>query len=529
MRRLRRAQQRDAQERKIFKRQAVAAGAAAVITLGTGFALNKGIAANVLDKHQLPIKQDADTDLLADREELAIGYLAFNGDQNRNGIPDGVELAKCYAALIARLPWKEDITHGDETYKWHTPQFGLETCDICGQTVNMGPAGIVNPKLGMEVDCPLIALHYMEHGSFSYAGDVHNARVDVAALSQALQLRLACGPDEHQFCIAQDADGDSLSDREELAIGYLAFNGDQNRNGIYDGAELAKRCAALINALPEFEPWPPPPTTNEIHKIGYYMGGLETCYVCGKTVNMGFLEIVNPKVDLTVLVGFLDLHYMEQGSFGYAGSLYKGRTDVPLLMRVLGLRFPQEPDEHQLLAAGDDLDGDLLTDNEELAAGYNLYNADQDNNLVPDGIELANQCAEIIEALPVYEPNAPGVEELYKASFMQRGIELCEICGHSANMGYWQVINPKLGLSIEVPDIVCHYMRHGSFSYWGDRHGKGRIDVALLAKILEMPRRCGDLGTIFAPADLNQDCKTDLADLAKLAEKWLNSTEPNPQ
>jgi len=377
MRRLRRAQQRHARERKIFKRQAVAAGAAAVITLGAGFALNKCIAANVPDKHQLPLKQDIDGDLLADGEELAIGYKPFVADQNRNGTLDGMELATRCAAIIAQLPWQAEAAPG-ATYKWHTAQKGIETCDICGETVNMGPAGIVNPKLGLNVDCPLIALHYMEHGSFSYAGDVHT-----------------------------------------------------------------------------------------------------------------------------------------------------GRIDIPTLMRTLELRFPGEPDEHLLPVSENDLDGDLLTDNEELAAGYNLYDADQDNDLTPDGIELAKQCADVIEALPVYEPNAPGVNELYKANFMQRGIELCEICGHSANMGYWQVINPKLGLSVEVPDIVCHYMQHGSFSYWGDRHGKGRIDVALLAKILEMPRQCGDLGTILAPADLNQDCKIDLADLAKLAERWLDGTEPN--
>jgi hypothetical protein len=379
MRRLRRAQQRHVRERKIFKRRAVAAGTAAAITLGAGFAVNKAAAANVPDKHQLVVKQDADADLLADREELAIGYRPYDGDQNRNATLDGLELATRCAAIIAQLPWQADAAPG-ATYRWHTAQKGIETCDICGETVNMGPAGIVNPKLGLNVDCPLIALHYMEHGSFSFASNVHT-----------------------------------------------------------------------------------------------------------------------------------------------------GRIDIPTLMRALEVRFPGEPDEHQLPVAGDDLDGDLLTDNEELAAGYNLYDADQDNNLVPDGIELAKQCAEVMETLPVHEPNAPGVDELYKASFMQRGIELCEICGHSANMGYWQVINPNLGLSLDVPDIVCHYMQHGSFSYWGDRHGKGRIDVALLARILEMPRRCGDLGTIFAPSDMNQDCKTDLADLAKLAERWLDSTEPNPR
>jgi len=379
MRRLKRAQQRDAGERKIFKRRAVAAGTAAVITLGAGFALNKGIAAYVPDKHQLPVKQDIDGDLLADREEFAIGYSPFLADQNRNGTLDGLELATRCAEIIAQLPWQADAAPG-ATCKWHAPQFGLETCEICGQTVNMGPAGIANPKLGLNIDCPLIALHYMEHGSFSHAGNVHT-----------------------------------------------------------------------------------------------------------------------------------------------------GRIDVPALMRALELRFPEEPDKHQLPVAGDDLDGDLLTDNEELAAAHNLYDADQDNDLTPDGIELAKQCAEVMDALPVYEPNTPGLTKPYKVSFMLRGLEFCDICGESANMGYWQVVNPTLGLSLDVPDIVCHYMRHGSFSYAGNLHGKGRTDVALLAKILEMPRRCGDLGTIFAPADLNQDCKIDLADLAKLAQKWLDCTEPNPR
>jgi hypothetical protein len=111
---------------------------------------------------------------------------------------------------------------------------------------------------------------------------------------------------------------------------------------------------------------------------------------------------------------------MEHGSFNYAGDIQRGRIDVPALMRALELRFPGEPDEHQLPVSANDLDGDLLTDNEELAAAHNLYDADQDKDLTPDGIELATQCAQVIEALPVHEPNEPGVGELYKASFMQR-------------------------------------------------------------------------------------------------------------
>ena len=111
---------------------------------------------------------------------------------------------------------------------------------------------------------------------------------------------------------------------------------------------------------------------------------------------------------------------------------------------------------------------------------------------------------------------------------MQRGLEHCDICGATVNMGYWKIENSRLGLSINVSEIELHYMRHGSFSYAGDVHGKGRLDLALLVKILEMPQRCGDLGTIFSPADANKDCRVDLDDLTELIEQWLKYSELYP-
>jgi hypothetical protein len=178
-----------------------------------------------------------------------------------------------------------------------------------------------------------------------------------------------------------------------------------------------------------------------------------------------------------------------------------------------------------LAVDGTDLDGDLLANTEELAAGYNLYDADQDDDLTADGIELAGQCARAIDSLPVFDPNGPEIHALYKVSFMQRGLENCDICGVTVNMGYWQVRNLKLGLSIDVPVLSLHYMGHGSFSYAGDVHGKGRMDVALLVKILEMPRRCGDLGTIYLPSDVNKDCRVDAADFLELVERWLEDAD----
>lgn len=372
MRKLRRAYQRNAAKRNTFKKQAIAAGTAAAITFATGLALNKALAVD----HQLPVTQDADADLLANKEELAIGYHVLGLDQNRNDILDGVELAKRCAAIIDQLPWQEQALPG-QTYKWCSIVWGVETCDVCGETVNMGPAGIVNPQLGLSVDCPLIAIHYMEHGSFSYAGNVHNDRLD-----------------------------------------------------------------------------------------------------------------------------------------------------VPTLLRALELRYPYDPNEHQLPLHTDDLDGDLLDDAEELSASYNLYDDDQDNDLTPDGIELAKQCAEVIDELPLVDPNDPPPDELYKVEHRLRGLETCDICSSTVNMGTIEIINPQLALTIEFPFLSAHYMSHGSFSYSGDIH-IGRVNVPLLVRVLEMPRSCGHLGTIYLPPDLNEDCIVNFKDVAGVADKWLQCTDPN--
>jgi len=255
MRRLRRkAQQRHIREHSKFKRRAISAGAAVAITLGTAAITNKAFAADPPDLHQLPVSQDADTDLLADTEEAALAYLAFNPDQNRNGTADGIELARLCAADINDLPWGNQA-EPNETYKWWAPQFGVETCDICGATLVMGPGGVVNPQLGISVQFPfLMTLHYMEHGSFSYAAHYSEApvkgRADVAALLKALDLRLPYEPNDHQLPVPCDADEDLLANKEETAIGYQLFNPDQNHNQILDGVELAKRCCEVVKGLP---------------------------------------------------------------------------------------------------------------------------------------------------------------------------------------------------------------------------------------------------------------------------------------
>jgi len=216
-------------------------------------------------------------------------------------------------------------------------------------------------------------------------------------------------PDPHQLTVKCDADADLLANREEIAIGYNVFRADQNRNAIRDGVELARYCCEVVNELPVY---PPGPLPDNIYRILHALDGLEQCEVCGKWIHMGGWEIINRKLNLRYpdlndpmersFLPDLALHYMEHGSFDCLGSRHKGRVNIQRLLRVLELRFPYDPNEHQLPVDGNDLDKDLLTDNEELSSGWNLYDADQNNNLTPDGPERAGRCAEIIDALPVY-------------------------------------------------------------------------------------------------------------------------------
>ena len=343
--------------------------------------------------------------------------------------------------------------------------------------------------------------------------------------------------DGHQQSISWDADTDLLAGAEEVGIGYQPFTPDQNQNAIPDGVELAQRCAAVINELYTYFPGTMMPIPNTTHRVRHAMFGVERCDICGQEVNMGGSEIVNPILELRypdpndplngTFLPDLAVHYMEHGSFDCFGDVHRGRTDVARLLRVLELRYPFDPNEHQLPVGGDDLDGDLLKDTEELAAGYDLYDADQDDDLILDGIELARQCEQAIDTLPVFDPNGPEIHALCKESFLQRGLEYCGVCGTSVNMGYWRIKNLKLDLSIDVPELILHSMQHGSFSYAGDVHGKGRLDVAKLVMILEMPRRCGDLGTIYLPTDVNRDCKVDSADFLEFVERWLQDAEPD--
>jgi len=344
--------------------------------------------------------------------------------------------------------------------------------------------------------------------------------------------------DRHQLALLHDTDMDLLQNTEELAIGYDPFRADQNHNQIRDGVELAWHVFEAIERLPIYPLGNEPEDANSPYKMEHALDGVERCEICGQWIHMGGWEIVNPRLGLRypdpndpldgIFLPDLAIHYLQHGSFSCAGSIHTGRVDLPRLLAVLELRWPSAPDNHELPPKAADQDQDLLSNEEELAGGYDLNKADQDQDLVADGVELARQCAQVIDELEVYQPNQQHPEYLHKVQYFQKGLEHCEICGATVNMGYWLVINPKLKLEMIVPEIARHYLRHGSFGYHGDVHGYGRLDPVRLARILEMPAHCGDLGTLYQPADLNRDCRIDMRDLAELSAMWLTQNESGP-
>jgi hypothetical protein len=330
----------------------------------------------------------------------------------------------------------------------------------------------------------------------------------------------------HQTPVHQDTDGDQLNDREELAIGYHPYNADQNQNQIHDGVELARHVAAIIDRLPVYEMNAQDVTG--LCKVSYMMRGVESCGICGEMLNMGFWRIVNTEMTAEMDVPVIALHFMKHGSFDYWGSLHgKGRSQIAALLHLLEVRLPFTANEHILPLDGPaDHDADLLTDVEEARATLNRYDADQNRNLLPDGVDLAKRAAEVINQLPTYEPDETTDEALYRISHMFRGIETCGICGEMVNMGFYRIVSETKDAEVDVPVIALHFLKHGSFSYWGSVHNQGRAEVAALLDILELPQRCGDPGVPYRSGDLNGDCRIDVRDLEELLAQWLD--EPGP-
>lgn len=170
-----------AKEARCLRRAAVLAACIAAL----GFWPTTRACADPLDPHviTLPIAADPDQDCLATAEETVLNMAPDVPDEDNNGTPDGLDLVRLVASEIARLP---STPSSNQVYRIDHPAFGLEQCSICGTNINMGFVNICNPRAELSLSIPYVALHYLEHDSFSFAGSIHQGRADACRLLDVL-------------------------------------------------------------------------------------------------------------------------------------------------------------------------------------------------------------------------------------------------------------------------------------------------------------------------------------------------------
>lgn len=415
--------------------------------------------------HFLPIANDNDNDGLNYAEEFYQGT-AFADPFSQNGVTeDGEFWSLFYKAIIDTLP---DTVQVDKVYKLNFEQDGLEVCEKCGATVNMGFVKIINPMRNLETIIPYIGLHYMENGCFSYWGDIHHARVNIDSLKKIIY------PFEplHMLSVIGDTDGDGLTDAEEDSLNLNPNVQDTDNDGVPDGAQIAEQLIRLFPNLKE--------QADNIHSriTLNFTFGLENCQVCGSTHNMGFVDFHNPENGRSAQIHFNGLHAMAHGSFAYDGTTFHSqRVDVVELYRTM---------KTHMLFVKDDSDNDGLTDNEEQHFGFDPNIADSNGDGVCDGMELALSMCGIIDSLPTGPvPNGPYV--IHHPTF---GFWNCLLCSEPVNMGFMEIFNPNIGTdSLQITYYAYHFLKKGSFAYEGRINNgtwlEGRIFPIQLAQYLE--------------------------------------------
>jgi len=288
------------------------------------------------DEHWLPLGEgDSDGDYLAYSEEILLGTQCAVPA----GDPSGPQEAVRYANLITSLPGTPLQT---ACYADSALVFGIETCQVCSADINMGFVTIHNPLRDLSIDIPFIALHYMEHGSFSYGGSVHAGRVDIEMLKKVLA---PLDSDHHMVATAGDSDQDGLRDEYEPGFGSLVGDPDSNDNGLDDGAEAAEDLIEKLSRAPVIGPNAKIP--RDTPYVQYQqMWGVENCEVCGMTINMGSVRVVNPSSRMEMTFPIVGLHYLAHGRFAYRAGSIAGEVDARQLKALFSDFRRRHHDDH---------------------------------------------------------------------------------------------------------------------------------------------------------------------------------------
>jgi hypothetical protein len=424
------------------------------------------------DPHVSPAPDDSDLDGLSYAEERILGTCPTLDDVDVNGVADGIGMSLMLHVLITALP-TSPIPDGP--YAIEVMMDGVEQCAVCGELVNMGYYEIIHPVRGLQVDLPVIALHYLEHGNIGYDGDVHGAgRADVEGLKSIL---FPSNPAHyHVRYVGDDIDSDQLGDVEEPLLDTEKTAPDTDNDSLEDAPQVAERLLSLISTIPR-----------EVRTDGPYIieheeRGLETCPVCGDVMNMGMMEIVNPLEGLTVELPYIALHFLAHGSHGAYGDVHLNADMLPTVIDVV---LNSTGGAHRLPIMGD-TDSDGLTDAEETNLGLEPGNPDTDSDGIYDGPELAMVLHKAVESLPVCGFGCtPPDDETYINPFVVYGTYDCLICGEMINMGWMEIIDPVEGKTANLDYYNHHFMSHGGFST--DRPDLyERTDIAALVDILKI-------------------------------------------
>ena len=433
------------------------------------------------DPHVLPAPEDDDLDGLTYAEERILGKCPTVDDGDGNMVLDGIDVALTLHAMISALPTS---AIPDGPYVHEVLYYGLEECAICGAMVNMGYYEVIHPVRGLMVELPIIGLHYLEHGSIGYDGDVHGAgRVDIEGLKHILFPSNPAHYNDRPT--GDDTDFDLLGDYEEPLVETDLADPDTDNDSLEDAPQVAEQLLSAISAMPREV------RTDGPYIVDHTFDGLETCAMCGEVMNMGFMEIVNPLEGFTLELPFVALHYLSHGSFGASGDVH---VNADMLPSVIDMVLNSTGYAHRLPIEGD-TDSDGLTDDEETALGMDPGNPDRDMDGTPDGPDLAMFMHDFVEALPGLDYGDPEpTDEIFYKNVLMYGSYECLICGEQINMGYMRIINPIKEIETRLDYYDHHFMQHGSFST--DRPDDyPRVDIETLADVLDVTVTGGGVPT----------------------------------
>jgi hypothetical protein len=400
----------------------------------------------VTDPHVLPVEDDADSDYLSFGEEILSGNSMQSPDTDGDGVPDGIARAYAVGDLVGSLP---QGVQPDRCYRLDHCMDGVEYCEICGASIDMGFVEIVNPMRGSSMNLPFMCLHYLEHGGLSYLGTIHSGRLDYAQLKRILLATDESHPASMGCCQYEDTDDDELCTEEEIFLETDPTDADTDGDSVKDGPQFVEGLLEALSMLPR-EVTPDGPYLSET-----LFHGVETCEVCGDVFNMGYVTVTNPLEGISLDIPCVALHYLAHGSTSYNGTVNDGRV-LPILLQTA---LNGDGTAHWL-AIEDDTDGDGLKDEEEAYFDCDPAVSDTDADGTPDGPQLAMVMHDAIALLP----EGPHPDSTYVLHNLTCGIYQCLTCNEDINMGFMDVVNPQTGASVQVPYYNFHFMQHGSFA-----------------------------------------------------------------